>query len=186
MKSKQNWIRVEDCLPEEGQHILYRARYDGLNTGLEQEEIEQEMFYSFKFGWLEDNAKERGVKNYKVTHWLPIPSTNYIEDTESEEIKVYPNEPGKFPEQIVPNLGPSVYGWNDIPFPCVVGLTKEEAEQPLFDPQFGGTVAKTAWRVFNLPNCGMIWDRSKVLFWRFLTKSEQRQVIHHWKEEGKF
>lgn len=79
MESKQEWISVKDCLPEEGQHILYRARYDGLNTELEQEEIDQAIFNGYTFEWLEDCAsKSIGLNKYKITHWLPIPPTNTL------------------------------------------------------------------------------------------------------------
>lgn len=86
MESKQNWISVEECLPKECQRILYRARYDGVHTGLEQEEIELEIFYNFKFQWLEEYNNKR-LNNYRITHWLPIPPTYGLSDKTVTEKK---------------------------------------------------------------------------------------------------
>ena len=56
---KQEWISVEDRLPEVRQRVLLYSYHDGINTGYRADEIGR--FYVDK------------SYPYRPTHWMPLP-----------------------------------------------------------------------------------------------------------------
>ena len=56
---KQEWISVEERLPEVRQRVLLYSKHDGVNTGYRADEIGR--FYVDK------------SYPYRPTHWMPLP-----------------------------------------------------------------------------------------------------------------
>lgn len=112
------------------------------------------------------------------------PANKYSLNMENKTVR--PSSAGSQPEDVIPNFGASTYGWNGIPFPCVVGKTIEEASKPFeYDEDSSKLSCKLSWRAFNLLKCERIWDRNKPKFWRFLTQEEQDRLVEIWKNEIK-
>lgn len=63
-ESKQQWISVEDRLPEEYNRVLgYVEELNDLGTS----HFIWNVSYSTHHGWLDN------LKHCKVTHWMPLP-----------------------------------------------------------------------------------------------------------------
>ncbi|MCD7923677.1 MAG: DUF551 domain-containing protein [Bacteroides sp.] len=67
---KNPWIRVEDRLPDEGQHVLFIIEWRGVHKGY--------FAGSYKGGkWETEERTYNTISFYGiVTHWMPIPKFN--------------------------------------------------------------------------------------------------------------
>ena len=57
-----NWVKVEDKLPKEGQRVIYYFKETGISCGRYMK-TESGDFFCGPAGWLTDD----------VTHWMPLP-----------------------------------------------------------------------------------------------------------------
>jgi hypothetical protein len=72
---KDDWIRVEDLLPEDGDCVLMLSRYRTHN-GSERSIIEEHVFLS-DLGFKVHESKSL---QERITHWMPIELPDEYED----------------------------------------------------------------------------------------------------------